>query len=199
MTGYLAMAETYTLKQISQELSIPEASVRYYRDALADFLPTIGNGRNRRYPEETLDLLAEASSLIRDDGLTLEQVGELWAESKALTINATGATDATSASATQQQDSNQIQPSVDPIELLSIFSTGVAQLVEQEGNNNRNTMQAGFTQVAEAISNNATLQQELSEARHEAQSLREENQQLKTELALEKQKTWWQKLRGRTD
>lgn len=51
----------YTLRDIAQELHLPESTVRYYRDAFAQYLPTVGAGRRRRYPPEavaTLRLIA---------------------------------------------------------------------------------------------------------------------------------------------
>ena len=80
----------YTLKQIAKTLDIPEATVRYYRDALDIFIPCHGTGRTRRYPQEALELLSEAADLVRDEGLTLDQVAVRWQGEKA--INATTAT-----------------------------------------------------------------------------------------------------------
>lgn len=46
-----------TLRAIASELGLPESTVRYYRDRYAAFLPSVGRGRRRRYPPETLQLL----------------------------------------------------------------------------------------------------------------------------------------------
>ena len=53
----------YTLRQIASQLGRPESTVRYYRDAYAAHIATVGMGRRRRYPEEavtTLKLIADA-------------------------------------------------------------------------------------------------------------------------------------------
>jgi DNA-binding transcriptional MerR regulator len=53
----------YTLRQIASQLDLPESTVRYYRDAFAAHIATVGMGRRRRYPEEavaTLKLIADA-------------------------------------------------------------------------------------------------------------------------------------------
>ena len=53
----------YTLRQIASQLDLPESTVRYYRDAFATHIATVGMGRRRRYPEEavtTLRLIADA-------------------------------------------------------------------------------------------------------------------------------------------
>lgn len=51
----------YTLRDIARELDLPESTVRYYRDAFAHHIHTVGSGRRRRYPPEavaTLRLIA---------------------------------------------------------------------------------------------------------------------------------------------
>jgi hypothetical protein len=45
-----------TLRAVAQALRLPESTVRYYRDAFAEFLPTEGRGRRRRHPAEVLPL-----------------------------------------------------------------------------------------------------------------------------------------------
>ncbi|MFQ6046085.1 MAG: MerR family transcriptional regulator [Gemmatimonadales bacterium] len=54
-------APLYTLRDIARELDLPESTVRYYRDAFAHHIHTVGSGRRRRYPAEavaTLRLIA---------------------------------------------------------------------------------------------------------------------------------------------
>jgi DNA-binding transcriptional MerR regulator len=53
------MSETplYTLRQIARLLSLPESTVRYYRDAFTEHIATVGTGRRRRYPEDALATL----------------------------------------------------------------------------------------------------------------------------------------------
>jgi DNA-binding transcriptional MerR regulator len=46
----------YTLREIARELNLPESTIRYYRDAFAAYIPTVGMGRRRRYPAEALEL-----------------------------------------------------------------------------------------------------------------------------------------------
>lgn len=65
-------APAYTLREIARELSLPESTIRYYRDAFALYLPAVGLGRRRRYPAEALELfrvIAESYSqnLSRED------------------------------------------------------------------------------------------------------------------------------------
>lgn len=46
-----------TLKQIADLLTLPESTVRYYRDAFPDRIPTVGTGRRRRYPRDAVAVL----------------------------------------------------------------------------------------------------------------------------------------------
>jgi len=50
-------APLLTLKQIAESLALPESTVRYYRDAFPDRIPTVGTGRRRRYPQEAVEVL----------------------------------------------------------------------------------------------------------------------------------------------
>jgi DNA-binding transcriptional MerR regulator len=45
-----------TIRQLADALGLPESTVRYYRDAFADAIPAVGQGRRRRYPPEALDI-----------------------------------------------------------------------------------------------------------------------------------------------
>ncbi len=46
-----------TLRQLAEVLQLPESTVRYYRDAFIDHLPSVGKGRRRRYPAEAIPVL----------------------------------------------------------------------------------------------------------------------------------------------
>ncbi|NIN13438.1 MAG: MerR family transcriptional regulator [Gemmatimonadales bacterium] len=47
----------YTLRDIARQLNLPESTVRYYRDAFAEHVATVGTGRRRRYPVEAVAVL----------------------------------------------------------------------------------------------------------------------------------------------
>jgi DNA-binding transcriptional MerR regulator len=46
-----------TLRQLSLEIGLPESTVRYYRDAFIEHIPSVGTGRRRRYPREAVAVL----------------------------------------------------------------------------------------------------------------------------------------------
>lgn len=47
----------YTIKQIAKEIGAGESTVRFWRDRHENFIPCIGKGRKRRYPQEALETL----------------------------------------------------------------------------------------------------------------------------------------------
>ncbi len=72
-----------SLKQLAAELGLPESTVRYYRDAFLDHIPSVGSGRRRRYPPQAVAVLrsiaesygaghsrAEVVARIHGDGAT---------------------------------------------------------------------------------------------------------------------------------
>ncbi len=48
-----------TLKDIAEAVTIPESTLRLYRDEFEEFLPVAGEGRRRRYPDTTAALLRQ--------------------------------------------------------------------------------------------------------------------------------------------
>lgn len=46
-----------TLRQLAGELGLPESTIRYYRDAFLNHIPSVGTGRRRRYPKEAAAVL----------------------------------------------------------------------------------------------------------------------------------------------
>jgi len=47
----------FTLRELADQLALPESTVRYYRDAFLDHIPSVGTGRRRRYPPAALAVL----------------------------------------------------------------------------------------------------------------------------------------------
>jgi DNA-binding transcriptional MerR regulator len=47
----------FTLRELADQLTLPESTIRYYRDAFLDHIPSVGTGRRRRYPEPALAVL----------------------------------------------------------------------------------------------------------------------------------------------
>ncbi len=59
--------ELLTAAQIAKELNLPESTVRYYRDRFTDYIPMTGEGRNRRYRPEAMDVFAFIAERMRNN------------------------------------------------------------------------------------------------------------------------------------
>src|SRR3712207_1942776 len=57
--------ELFSLREIARRLDLPEATVRAYRERYAAHVPTIGRGRERRYPTAALAVLAQIAQAAR--------------------------------------------------------------------------------------------------------------------------------------
>ncbi|MFW6054480.1 MAG: MerR family transcriptional regulator [Thermodesulfobacteriota bacterium] len=64
-----------TIKEISRELEVPESNLRYYRDRFEDFLPSVGQGRKRRYKKGALDVFRFIVQGFQNDK-TSDQIAE---------------------------------------------------------------------------------------------------------------------------
>lgn len=57
------MKKYYSLREVSQELSIPKSTLVKYKDFFSDFLPFVGDGKRKKLSEEGLDILREIRDL----------------------------------------------------------------------------------------------------------------------------------------
>ncbi|MDF2875865.1 MAG: hypothetical protein K0R22_2548 [Sporomusa sp.] len=54
--GVIFMTELLSIKDISQELGIPQSTLRYYRDLFLDYLPAMGEGKKKRFYPEAVEV-----------------------------------------------------------------------------------------------------------------------------------------------
>jgi transposase-like protein len=50
------MADLLSIKDISQELGIPQSTLRYYRDLFIEYLPATGEGKKKRFYPEAVEV-----------------------------------------------------------------------------------------------------------------------------------------------
>lgn len=62
-----------TMREIARECEIPESTLRVWRDEFEAFLPALGEGKRRRYPEASLELLRQLVAW-KKQGLPAEQI-----------------------------------------------------------------------------------------------------------------------------
>lgn len=46
-----------TIAEIAKQLNIPESTARFYRDRFENYIPSVGEGRKKRYKPETIEVL----------------------------------------------------------------------------------------------------------------------------------------------
>lgn len=71
------MAKKYiSLREVARRLNIPPSTVVYYKDRFAGFIPSEGGeGRNRRYPVDVLDVFKRIREMFNNNW-TVEQIEE---------------------------------------------------------------------------------------------------------------------------
>lgn len=52
-----------TIADISKITSIPESTLRFYRDKFGHYIPSVGQGRKRRYEPQAVDIFKEIANL----------------------------------------------------------------------------------------------------------------------------------------
>lgn len=67
--------ELLTIAEIAKRLGIAESNVRYYRDRFEEFIPYRGEGRNRRYLPETVEIIRTIAEGYANN-LTASQIAE---------------------------------------------------------------------------------------------------------------------------
>jgi len=59
--------ELLTIAELARLLDLPESTTRYYCNRFADHLPSVGEGRRRRFKPEALDVLKTIAQTMRRD------------------------------------------------------------------------------------------------------------------------------------
>lgn len=114
---------------------MPESTVRYYRDRFPEFIPSTGEGRNKRYKREAIDVLRFIAENLRNN-LTAEQVTELLMQKFTRFIDISLEPQPTTAAAQQQE----LQPTTTAIlkafeestKIISQQTATIAQLQEEK-------------------------------------------------------------------
>ena len=59
--------ELFTIAELARNLDLPESTTRYYCNRFAEHLPSVGEGRRRRFKAEALDVLRTIAETMRRD------------------------------------------------------------------------------------------------------------------------------------
>lgn len=162
------MAAYLTNADIARHLDLPESTVRYYRDRFVAYLPMVGEGRNRRYQPEALEVFRVIAEILRNNGTATDVEAAL---SRMFPRNSDVPAES------QQQDATTQQQSVFPaIEAFQALHVAVQEQAVQ------------LRQLTEEV---RQLRAQL-EARDQAMVAN------MRELLAERRQPWWQKLWSRS-
>ncbi len=191
------MTELLSIKDISQEIGIPQSTLRYYRDLFMDYLPATGEGKKKRfYPEavEVFQAIAKgmhqnknADDIARDLNRRFARFIEVDTESQ-------------DGSATAPQE-EELAPSQALSPIAQVEGSTIMAVIASQNQ--------ALQQIAATISIVNGQQEELHDLRQEVSKLEERMeaeltehfqlvdarlQQLAEEKEPTKQKSFWQRL-----
>lgn len=107
------MQDLLTLKEIASRLEVPESNLRYYKNKIGSFLPSVGKGRRRRYLPEAVDIFARTIQLVQE-GMTLDRVYTYLAQEQPLEVETKEAATAREAFADRVVEKLKVQLSGNP-------------------------------------------------------------------------------------
>jgi len=117
------VAAYLTNADIARHLDLPESTVRYYRDRFVAYLPMVGEGRNRRYQPEALEVFRVIAEILRNNGTATDVEAAL---SRMFPRNSSVPSE------TQQQDATtQQQSAFPPIEAFQALHVAVQEQAVQ--------------------------------------------------------------------
>ena len=65
------------MREIARQCELPESTLRVYRDEFEAFLPAVGEGKRRRYPEATQETLRQIAAWKKEGRASAEIRAEL--------------------------------------------------------------------------------------------------------------------------
>ncbi len=83
------MKELLTLKEIAQQIGVPESNLRYYRNRIDEYLPSVGKGRRRRYYPEAAEIFRRTVEMVQE-GVSLDRVHRQLSADKPVEIETAG-------------------------------------------------------------------------------------------------------------
>ncbi len=120
--------ELLTLTAIASKINIPESTVRYYARKFAKVLPSVGDGRQKRYRPEAIDMLRIIADMFKENKNEIDIFNHL---SHKYPINIDPEPQVQQQSLTVQQQSNLVLNSV-ATELLQKIADSFNTIADQK-------------------------------------------------------------------
>ena len=188
--GFNLDKQLLTMAQIAKQLNLAESTARFYRDRFEDFIPSVGEGRKKRYKPETIEVLRFIAEGFNRN-LTAMDIKDGLSRMVAMNIEFEEVT-ATTTAATQQQSKSEPNQYALQLQFAVEQMSSAMQIIADQ----KEEIAELRKQVA-VIENRQQEQQEYINSKLEErdQQLMEsirEIQEAKNQLAATQQKKWWQ-------
>ena len=76
----MSMKKYYSLRDLSQELNIPKSTIVKYKDYFPDFFKLYGDGKRKKFQEESLEVLRTIRELREEQKLDWLDIKDVLAE-----------------------------------------------------------------------------------------------------------------------
>ena len=178
------------MAEIAKQLNLAESTARFYRNRFEDYIPSVGEGRKKRYKPDTVEVLRFIAEGFKRN-LTAMDIEEGLSRMVARNIEVEKET-AITTTATQQQSENELKQYTLQLQLaLEQMSTAIQIIANQKEE---------IAELRKHITDIEKRQQEqqeyintkLEERDHELIESIKQIQETKKEIANGQEKKWWQ-------
>ena len=163
-----------SIANISKELNIPESTLHYWKNRFAEYLPSIGRGRQRRYRTETIEIFRTISELLKL-GHTTRDVKTQLADMYPLNIDP-----ARSANPPSQTMPAMAQPQEMQLQTAVAVGTEIAKVLGEKLGQALNALSSGM--APETMERMQQGMRMLEDQARDMESLRGENIRLHNEM-----------------
>ena len=185
--GFNLDKQLLTMAQIAKQLNLAESTARFYRDRFEDFIPSIGEGRKKRYKPETIEVLRFIAEGYNRN-LTAMDIKDGLSRVVARNIEFEEVTATTTATAQQQSEIELKQYALQLQNALKQMGTTMQIIANQKEE---------ISELRKHIAVMENKQQEYINTKLDERDQKliesiKEIQETKKQLAATQQKKWWQ-------
>ncbi len=191
---------TLTIAEIASRLDLPESTVRYYRDRFSEYVPVVGKGRQRRYPNEAVEIFHTIADGLRNGQTAImveETLGRLYprnVETSETELAQVGTV------ATQQMAQAMVQvlyQQSEEIQAMRLSLENIKDDLDRQHEENVLALTEAFEKLKSHMDHQDTQNSRLARERDQfiVSQMRDMLQKSQTQPPL---KPWWQKWLGRS-
>jgi DNA-binding transcriptional MerR regulator len=170
----MSQTRLLSISAIAKDLGQPESTLHYWKNRFEPFLPSMGQGRHKRFRAEAVDVFRRIGELLRS-GMSTEDVREELGRSFPVNVETGGA--AAALQDRQGQGPGQAQAMA---EMAAAIGMEIAKAI----GTHLSGLLTGSSQAALAQADAAGLGDELDMAREELAGLKSQNREMESKLAV---------------